>query len=83
MLRAITASREGDLIVVLFMPAIVTDAEAVAHAMAEELRAAPAALVVWLGSEADEAVLQLRRSGLPVLSDPHRAAAALAAWVAD
>jgi acetyltransferase len=81
-LRALTASDEIDALLPVFMNPVMTDATAVAEAMARAMDPAvkPASVAWMAGPEADAGERTLRQAGFPIYPDPHRAARALVAW---
>ncbi len=82
-LTTLAASDEIDALLPIFMHPIVTDAAEVASVFAAVLPGAKAAAVpCWMAApEAAATGEALRDAGLPVLTEPNRAARALARWV--
>ena len=81
-LRLLAESREYDALLPVFMHPIVTDATAVAEAFREVLADAPVpSLPCFMPApEAADSLQILREAGFAVLTEPNRAAAALARW---
>jgi acyl-CoA synthetase (NDP forming) len=81
-LTALSHTDEVDVLLPVFMHPIVTDAARVAEVFAEVLPGAPVpALPCWMAApEAAATGGMLRAAGLPVLTEPDRAARALARW---
>jgi len=80
-LDVLRRSRAADALLTVFMHPVVTDAAAVARALAAGLPGQPG-VVAWLAEEDGTGSVEiLREAGIPVVPEPVRAARALARWL--